>query len=266
MPPPAALRELAREFDTLFVDVWGVLHVGEGPLPGVVDALRSLRDAGRRVILLTNTSRLGPAVTATLVSLGIDASLFSDVVTAGDVTREAIVNRDPALFGGLPERPRCLHVGAPEFVPWLFELGFDLEASAAEAELVFATGAVGSADALAEIADALRPAARRRVPLVCTNPDRVIPTARGPKLGPGAVADAYAEEGAPTFAYGKPHPAIYAEARRRAGEAVRILAIGDRIETDIAGARAAGLPSALVGAVPEDARVTPDFVLPAFAW
>ena len=112
----------------------------------------------------------------------------------------------------------------------------------------------------------LRPAAERGAPLVCTNPDRVIPTSSGPKLGPGAVAEAYAAMGGPIFLYGKPHPPIYAEARRRVPPDARILALGDLVETDVVGAKAAGLASGFVGTLAEDAVLTPDFVLSTFAW
>lgn len=269
------LRDLAERFDTFFLDVWGVLHTGDGPLPGAALALRAVAEANVRVVLLTNTSRLGPQVVETLATIGITRDLFTDVVTAGDVTRAAIVNRDPAVFQGRVSAPRAFHFGAAEYVPWLFELGLDLEATPEEADLVFATGSVNGEAGLARALEKLRPAAVRGVPLICTNPDRVIPTSSGPKLGPGAVAHAYAEEGGPTFLYGKPHPPIYEEARRRvlaleAASPARIIAIGDLLETDVAGAKAAGLPSALLRTSltekRSDSDLTPDFVLSTFAW
>ncbi|MBX3232235.1 MAG: TIGR01459 family HAD-type hydrolase [Labilithrix sp.] len=276
MPTRASgLRELAPRFDAFFVDVWGVLHHGDGPFDGVVGALEGLAAAGREVVLLTNTSRLGNAVAATLGGMGIDRALFHDVVTAGDVTRAALALRAPPL----PRAPRCYHYGAASFVPWLFALDLAFTDDVADADLVVATGAVAD-DAELDAARAhLASAAARKVPLVCTNPDRVIPTAGGPKLGPGAVAHAYAELGGPIFLYGKPYAPIYAEARRRI-DATRILALGDTLETDVRGARDAGLPSALVarsgvhaGVAPsaldalfEREHVTPDFVLDRFVW
>jgi HAD superfamily hydrolase (TIGR01459 family) len=83
------------------------------------------------------------------------------------------------------------------------------------------------------------------VPLVCTNPDRIIPYASGHQLGPGAIAHAYASLGGRTFLYGKPHPPIY-EAALAGLDRRRVVALGDTVETDIAGARAAGIASVLV--------------------
>lgn len=234
----------ALDFDVFLVDVWGVIHGGGAPFAGVVPALEALAGEGRRVLFLTNTSRTGPEVETTLVHIGIPRRLFHDVVSAGDVTRAALL-ADPAL----PRAPRCFHLGAPGFVPWLFELGLDFTDDLGEAELVIATGAVDDEAALDTIRARLAPAAARGVPLVCTNPDRWIPTAAGLRLGPGAVAHAYAALGAPVYLYGKPHAPIYAEALRRLGEttdAARVIAIGDTLGTDVRGATDAGLTSALV--------------------
>lgn len=285
-----ALRDLAPTFDAFFVDVWGVLHDGERPFPSVIATLQALADAGRPVVLITNTSRLGDAVTQTLTdTMGIDRALFHDVVTAGDVTRTALEGGDPALAAALAIMPHCYHFGNPSFVPWLFEMGLAFTDDVDAADLILATGAVDDDAALAAACTLLEPAAARKVPLVCTNPDRIIPTADGPRFGPGAVARAYAELGeARVYQYGKPHAAIYAEARRRLGEnaAERILAIGDTLETDIRGAKDAGHASALItgsgvhaaelrgGGTGDDVRnalfaregVTPDFVLERFEW
>ena len=202
------------------------------------------------MIFLTNTSRSGTLVAETLAQMGIGAALYEAVISSGDVTREALLSRDPPLFDGLPALPRCAHVGDPSFVPWLFELQLSFVDDVAEADLVVATGAPRDEAALTTLRARLAPAAARDVPLVCTNPDRVIPTAAGLTLGPGAVAAAYAELGARVFLYGKPHAPIYAAARKQLGNlpAVRMLAIGDLLDTDVRGARAAGIAAVLVTA------------------
>ena len=270
------LRAIAEQYDAFLVDLWGVVHDGNRPFSGVIEALRELSAAGRRVIFLTNTSRTGPLVAETLAGMGIGPELYDAVISSGDVTREALLSRDPALFDLLPEHPRCVHVGDPSFVPWLFEVGLTFSGDLADADLVVATGSVRDDAELAGLRAHLAPTAARGVPLVCTNPDRVIPRAAGSTLGPGAVAAAYAELGARVFLYGKPHPPIYAAARRQLGAVAmaRVVAIGDLLDTDIRGARNAGIASVLVtetGASALDVvgaaeGVVPDMVLARFAW
>lgn len=278
------LRALVPEVDDLLVDLWGVVHAGEMPFPGVVAALEAIAAAGRRVLFVSNTSRAGAEVTDTLVHrMGIDRALFHDVVSSGDVTRAALERRDPAVFGALPSSPRCFHLGSPSYVPWLFELGLTMVDDLADADFVVATGAP-DARGLDAVRARLAPSAARDVPLVCTNPDRVVPGPEGLSLGPGAVARTYAELGGRVFLYGKPHPPIYAAARRRLGEAGgrRVVAVGDLLDTDVRGARGAGIASVLVTGTGGHAvdfgsssaadalfareRVAPDMLLERFAW
>lgn len=271
------------------MDLWGVVHDGRRPFAGVSDALHELARAGRRVVFVTNTSRAGAVVGETLQSMGITRDLYAAVVSSGDVTRDALLARDAALFAPLPAEPRCFHLGDASFVPWLFELGLRFVDDVVDADLVVASGTARDDAAMATLRDQLAPAAARGVPLVCTNPDRVIPTAAGVTPGPGAIAAAYAELGARVFLYGKPHAPIYAAARRHlAGVSdARVMAVGDLLDTDIRGARAAGLASALItqtgghahvlragasagaGALEglfAEAGVAPDMVLERFAW
>lgn len=239
---------LRTDHDAFLVDVWGVIHSG-GPLhDGVADTLRALSESGARVLFLSNSSRLGGLMADNLVTLGVSRDAFVDVLTSGDVTRDALVAREDAIFSLCGGSPRVLHVGHASFVPWLFELDLSFVKDAGAADLIIATGAPATPAKLDAIRARLAPLAARGVPLVCTNPDPVIPSAGGGVvLGPGAVAEAYERLGGKTLAFGKPHAPIYREALGRLAVAPeRVVAIGDMVATDIAGARAAGLTSVLV--------------------
>jgi HAD superfamily hydrolase (TIGR01459 family) len=289
LPALLGLRELAPRYDAFLVDLHGVIHDGTAPFDGAVAGLRELSRAKRRVVFLTNTSRSGDVVTLALTKMGIGPELYEAVISSGDVTREALLARDPALFDLLAARPRAFHVGNPAFVPWLFEpdLGLHFTDDSRDADLVVATGIVRDDAALARTRAELAPFIARGVPLVCTNPDRVIPTAAGLTLGPGAIAATYAELGGRVFLYGKPHAPMYASARELLGEtpAERIVAVGDLLATDVRGARSAGIASVLVtatgghaatlGPAPSDVvqsalwaseGIAPDMLLARFAW
>lgn len=274
---------LRPDHDGFLVDLWGVIHDGERLGEGVRDALGALAASGARVLFLSNSSRLGDLLEEGLVTMGVPRTWFVGALSSGDVTRAALLRRDPDVFTGLPPSPRVLHVGNPGFVPWLFELGLDFCDEATEADLVVATGTVADARALDELRERLAPLAARGTPLVCTNPDRVLPARGTLALAPGAIAHAYAELGGRTHLYGKPHAPIYREALPRLGVAPeRVVAIGDMIDTDVRGARGAGLTSVLVttgvhaselGEAPDEAalaatfarhRGAPDAILPSF--
>jgi ribonucleotide monophosphatase NagD (HAD superfamily) len=127
----------------------------------------------------------------------------------------------------------------------------------------------------------LAPAARRGVPCLCLNPDRIMLTTLGQRFGAGRIAELYGTLGGPVEWIGKPHPAIYEAALDAIGpfDRARVIGIGDSIEHDVAGAAGIGAASALVlegiaagmdrgGIEILAARhgARPDFVLEAFAW
>ncbi len=262
---------LRARFDGFLVDLWGVVHDGVLPFPGVLDHLAQLAASGARVCFVSNSSRRGEQLTEALLAMRIPRAHFVAVVSSGDVTREALVARDPAVFEPLSARPTVWHVGSPAYVPWLFELPFSFVTDAADAELIVSTGTVTDEAALVALADRLEPLARRGVPLVCTNPDRVVRSPTGLHLAPGAVAHAYVERGGAAFLYGKPHPPIYRAALERlAVPAARVVGVGDMLDTDVLGAQRAGLASVLItgtGVHRGEIATTgalPDFLLDAF--
>lgn len=263
-----SILALRADYDVFLIDVWGVLHRGESLFEGVAEVIDELASTGARVVFLSNSSRLGVTMAENLVQLGIRREAFVDVVSSGDVTREALERRAPEVFSGAAgagANPRAFHLGNPGYVPWLFELGLAFVEDERETELLIVTGTVKSHDELAQTRERLAHLVARNVPLVCTNPDRVVPMGEKLAIGPGAVAAEYASLGGQTFLYGKPHAPIYRAAMARVGGSPeRVVAIGDTMETDIAGARAASLASVLVttgvhaldlGDAPEDAAL-----------
>lgn len=238
---------LRARFDGFLVDLWGVVHDGVKPFPGVLAHLAQLAEGGARVCFVSNSSRRGDELVESLVAMGIPRAHFVAVVSSGDVTREALAQRDPAVFARLAERPAVWHVGAAAYVPWLFELPFTFVSEAAEADLIVSTGTVPDRAALDALADRLEPLARRGVPMVCTNPDRLVRSASGLHLAPGEVAHAYVARGGAAFLYGKPHAPIYRAALAQLNVPTsRVVGIGDMLDTDVRGAHDAGLASVLV--------------------
>ncbi|ACI51946.1 HAD-superfamily subfamily IIA hydrolase like protein [Gluconacetobacter diazotrophicus PA1 5] len=273
----AGIAALVGHYDVLFVDQFGVLHDGTAPYPGVRDALARLRDAGQRVVLLSNSGRPGPYNAGRLARLGLGPELYETIVTSGD-TALAL-----ARSGEIPVRPgmRCLLIDSGgQDTAFCDALGLVVEAEPARADLVLIAGSRGDVVTEAEYRAMLAPLARRGARAVCTNPDRRMLVPGGTAFGAGRIAELYEEEGGTVDWIGKPHPAIYAHAARLCRvRAERVLCIGDSVEHDIAGARGFGADSALVrtgilaDAAPAALRaafvrhgVWPDYVLPGLVW
>jgi HAD superfamily hydrolase (TIGR01459 family) len=225
-----------------FVDIWGVMHNGIAPFDTAVEACRTFRQHHDGiVILVSNAPRPNTAVQAQLDRIGVAREAYDAIVSSGDTSRALI-----AALDGAP----IFHLG-PDRDLTLYE---DLEvtiASPAEAETIVCTGLFDDeTQTPRDYLKALTACAARDVPMICANPD--LKVERGGKIIPcaGAVAALYEQLGGHVAYAGKPHLPIYeatfALLNDLAGRPVpksEILAIGDGIKTDIAGAASAGIPS-----------------------
>jgi HAD superfamily hydrolase (TIGR01459 family) len=231
---------LTHHYDVLFCDVWGVVHNGVAAFADACAALTRFRERGGIVILLTNAPRPDAAVKRILDRLAVPPEAYDAIISSGDVTRGIVENRiGQSVFHLGPERDLPIFAGLDvRFAP--------LES----ADYVVCSGlfddTVETPDSYRDMLASMR---ARALFMVCANPDVVVE--RGDKLVycAGALADAYAARGGEVLYCGKPHAPIYEAALVKAAAlrgAVtpplhRVLAVGDSVRTDLAGAAAFGL-------------------------
>jgi HAD superfamily hydrolase (TIGR01450 family) len=226
-----------EQYDVALLDLDGVVYVGSAAVPGVPDALAVARAGGMRLAFVTNNAARTPEdVAAHLTALGV-AAATADVITSSQAAASVV----RALVGaGAP----VLAVGGPGVAAALSDAGLTVVRRAEERPVAVVQGygpEVGWAQ-LAEAVVAVRNGARH----VATNTDATIPSPRGPLPGNGAMVGVVsAVTGQAPLITGKPDPAMHAECVRRTG-ALRPLVVGDRLDTDIEGARRAGAASLLV--------------------
>lgn len=238
------LADVISDYDVLFCDVWGVVHNGTRAFHQACEALAGARQAGKTVILLTNSPRPWQSVERQIETLGVPDDAFDRIVTSGDVTRKLIAEGPSRVFFLGPERDHVLISG------------IDVETvSEEEAEAVLCTGLFNDETEGPEDYRALLERFHARgLPMICANPDLVVE--RGDKLVycAGALAALYSELGGETRISGKPYRPIYEAAmdvaREISGSADkgRTLAVGDGIATDVRGAQDFGLDVLYIGA------------------
>ena len=238
-------RPLAAAFDAALLDLDGVVYRGPDAVAGAVEAIAAARRAGMRMAFVTNNANREPAtVAAHLTSLGVPAE-ESEVVTAAQAAAALLAQE-------LPAGARVLPVGGPGLRTALKERGFQLVADARDVPAAVVQGfspKVGWSD-LAEATYAIRAGAR----YLATNLDLTIPTERGIAPGNGTLVGVVrTATGVEPGAAGKPGPRIFHQAAERVGSR-RPMVIGDRLDTDLAGAVAAGMPGLLVLTGVSDAR------------
>ncbi len=246
-PNPAlveGLESLADRYDLILCDVWGVLHNGIKAYGTASDALTRFRDRGGRVVLVSNAPRPGASVGTQLDGFGVPRTAYDAIVTSGDLTRLAIEERIDQIVH---------HIGPPRDMP--IYKGLDVRfGSIAEADYVVCSGFDNDEkETVEDYRSRLEAMLARNLLMVCANPDLVVE--RGHMIIPcaGAIALAYEEMGGRVYYAGKPHGPIYERALSVAARLVghpiakdRVLAIGDAIRTDIAGAAGFGIDSLLV--------------------
>src|SRR6476620_5874833 len=233
------LRALVAGVDVLLSDIWGVVHNGLVSFPEACEALHSFRKHGGTVILIANAPRPADSVQRQLRKLGVADQVYDIIVSSGDLTRHFVADHPGRkVFWLGPERDNSIYRGLdPPLAP--------LE----QADYIICTGPFDDETESAEDYRTMMMRAReRKLLLICANP--VIVVERGDRLiyCAGAIAELYRELGGEVTFYGKPHRPIYqramvlaAERRGQPIELNRVLAIGDSVRTDLAGAHGFGI-------------------------
>ncbi|HKO38001.1 MAG TPA: HAD-IIA family hydrolase [Solirubrobacterales bacterium] len=229
---------LADRFDGLLVDLDGVVWIGPDPVPGSPETLRALLDAGKRIVFVTNNPGQPPAAYAErLLELGVRVAA-EQIVTAGMVA--ARLAGEAAGAGG-----GAFVIGAPALKEMVAATGTRvLEGEEGrDADVVVVSGHRGFD--YAELLTAKR-ALDRGAALFATSHDPTMPFPGGEVPGTGAVLAAVeTASGRRAEIAGKPERHLFEMAIETAGGG-RLAMVGDRVSSDVAGGRGAGLETILV--------------------
>lgn len=251
------LRERLAHIRCFLLDMDGTFYLGDHILPGSLDFLSAVQASGREAVFLTNNSAKSAQMYAEkLQCMGVREP-FLRVITSGQVAaryalqhfpgKKAFVLGNPALTQELSKMGVAMDKKNPDYVLIGYDTTLDYAKMTAVCDFV-----------------------RAGLPYIATHPDYNCPTAEGfaPDIGAIIAFIAASTGRQPDVILGKPYPAIVAEALRVTGCDVTELAmVGDRLYTDIAMGKSAGMTSILVlsgEASREDLQhsdVQPDFVL-----
>jgi HAD superfamily hydrolase (TIGR01459 family) len=238
---------LAARYDGFILDLWGVIHDGVAPYPGAVDVLARLAAAGKRTVLLSNAPRRSAAAQSAMRAMGIPDHLYTAILTSGEATHRMLRDRADPFFAALGRH--VFHLGPERDRSVLEGLDYDKVPDPAAADFVLNTGPDDSrspTDPTLFDPD-LAACLVARLPMVCANPDLEVVRGGALVICAGLLAQRYEALGGTARWVGKPDAGIYATVLEMLElPRGRVLAVGDSLRTDMAGAAGVGIDACWV--------------------
>lgn len=257
------VREIVDDYDIFLLDMWGVMHDGSRPYEGVLEVVKKLRQAGKSLIILSNSSKRKENSVRMLQKLGFDPNDFDKIITSGEVAFQMMSTKtDKSLWPPLQSAARNVFVfgSGDEDKEYCEESGWSLS-SVEESTILLARGTFtieGADICVSKLEDEelfdntmislLKKAAKLNIPMLVSNPDKVRPDKGRPPM-PGKIGDDYEAVLASSEAkslvkrIGKPFQDVYSIALEGVTDKSRVCMVGDALETDITGGGSNGIDS-----------------------
>ncbi len=239
------LSEVADQYALFLVDQWGVLHDGESPHEGAIEALRALRARGKKIVILSNSGKRLSVTAPRMAAMGFDTQCYDHCVTSGETVWRALHERKDPFYAALGKHCYLLTWDGDKRILDGLDLidTDDIEA----ASFILNAGTRSGALSVDDYEPLLKSAAERGLPMICANPDFVSVAPDGSlAICPGTTARRYEELGGRVDYRGKPHAPVYKISLAHEPSARPVLAIGDSLYHDIGGANGAGIDSLFV--------------------
>jgi HAD superfamily hydrolase (TIGR01459 family) len=240
------LQTILDRFDDVLLDQWGSLHEGRAIFPAARDCVARLRAAGKRVAILSNSGKRAVDNERRLAKLGLLRGEYDLLLTSGEVTWRGLRDHVDPTFA--PFRGACLLITRDGDTSIIEGLDIQPVDDIAAAGFLLLAGLDEDRSTPALWRDLLAAATQRHLPMLCANPDLTMFGQDGLAPAPGALARFYETMGGRVVYVGKPHAPIFDAALAALGRPARrrVLVIGDSLDHDVQGGRAAGMPTLLI--------------------
>lgn len=238
------LGEIGDEYNAFFIDLWGVVHNGVKLFPGILNTLEELKVKGKEVIFITNAPRRSKVIKDQLAEFGVSTKYYKDVVSSGEISWLWMKKKSIESIKKLA----CFHIGPQRDNNLLEEIDIIKTNIIKKADFVLNTGPWGDEDKLENYTDTLDKLNEIQLPMICSNPDKMVVRGESFMICAGLLAEYYENINGKVEYFGKPFPSIYNHCYKILEEKnkTKILVIGDSLENDIKGADNQKLDSLLV--------------------
>ena len=242
------LSSVIENSEALILDIWGVLWDGIKVYPEALVTLNEIKKLDIPVILLSNAPRRASNVERKLNRVGIDKSLYNEIISSGEICRNELISKRHQVPGN-----NYYFIGLNEDRDLLNNSSFHEVKEIDKANFILLTGPRSFDDKVVKYSEELKSCRERNLPMVSANPDKVVIRQNGEiVVCAGQLAKYYSNMGGFVKEFGKPHEEIFLEALKKFKslkiniDKNKISIIGDGLETDIAGGNIVGINTVLV--------------------
>ena len=231
--------DIEKSYDVFLLDLYGVTHNGIKLFPGVLEVLKKLKLSNKIVVFISNAPRRSMEIKKVLKNFGVDESLYNQVISSGDVVYEYFLKRN--------HHQKCYYIGTEKDKKIFQGLKLIENDSLNNSNFILNTGAYEN-EKVSDYEETLRKAKSISIKMICANPDLEVIRGKKREICAGSLAQRYEELGGKVKYFGKPYKEIYEKSLKllKIKKNNKILALGDSLRTDIAGANNFGIDSALV--------------------
>tara|TARA_Y100000590_G_scaffold393232_1_gene471314 strand:+ start:254 stop:1075 length:822 start_codon:yes stop_codon:yes gene_type:complete len=233
------ISEIVNLYDAFFFDLYGVTHNGVKLFPDIINILKKIKILNKKVIFISNAPRKSIKIKNFLSKIGLNRSLYFDVVSSGDVTYEDYLLKI--------KKKKYFFIGAKKDRDYCEGLKIIEEKNIKKSDFILNLG-LNEGENVNKYKQILYMGSKMSLLMVCVNPDLKVIRGKKKEICAGALAMKYEELGGKVKYFGKPYLSIYKRTMKKTKikNKNKILAIGDSIRTDILGANNFQIDSALV--------------------
>ncbi|MBT4354555.1 MAG: TIGR01459 family HAD-type hydrolase [Rhodospirillaceae bacterium] len=242
----SSLSIISNLYEIFIFDLWGTIYNGKALFPGIKLLLENLKARQKTIIFLSNSPQLPNVVAQRLSRLGLSTLHYDLLVTSGGEANEQLLSGiSPVIssFNGL-----VFELGPNRFPNALPINKFTTTESIEEANWIFNAGPDKESNRLEDYKNLLMGAKQRDLPMLCTNPDKLVFHGEERQLCAGGIAEFYESIGGNVSYIGKPYPTVFEKCLEFTDnfDKKKVIMIGDNLETDIIGADSIGIDSVLI--------------------
>jgi len=280
MQPLTGLSTIIDHYDALLLDLWGVIHDGTHLYPDVTDTLGKLRQADKKIIFVSNAPRRVSRAVSVLTQLGIKPEWYDYTITSGELGYQWL-SSDQATSKDNMRGKHYYYIGPAKDLDILDGLDYQRSDDIKSSDFLLNVGFGSEQQSSADWQMLLRAAKALSLPMLCLNPDSEVVKISGERFDcAGVLAAEYERLGGKVKYFGKPFAEVYVHCMEWLAPLPksRVLAIGDGITTDIAGAVRFGIDATLVTggilkkqtedieALCRQHSAVPQYIMPALIW